>query len=88
MNFDAFEGIEERLGVGDDFTAVLESDFEFLWLEMDGGLSGGAEDGGGVIVIGEFLDDAEARFEEIRRKALSLIEDDDGVGDVVKFAAA
>jgi hypothetical protein len=43
---------------------------------MHGWLGGGAENGRGVVMIGKFLNDAEARFEEIDREGLGLIQND------------
>ena len=86
--FDALECGEERGGIADDFAAVFEADGKILRVMMDGWLGGGAENGGGVVVCGEFAQDAEAGMEEIDGERLCLVENDDGVGNAMELAAA
>lgn len=84
-DIDSGEVGEEGFGVLDDFRGVGEADGE-VFRSGDGGLGGGAENGGGVVMGGEFFEDAEARFQVVDGEALGFIKDDDGVGDVVEFA--
>ena len=52
----------------------------------DGGLGCGTQNRGGVVVAREFFERSEARLEVADREALGFVENDNGVGNVVKFA--
>lgn len=60
VNVNPLEGGEECARVTDDFPTVFQANGKFIRVMMDRGLGGGAEDGGGVVVVGELTEDAKA----------------------------
>ena len=64
VGVNAPEGVVERGGVGDDFVRGIESDFK-IGSAVDGGLGGGAENDGGMVVGVEFLQGTQAGGEKL-----------------------
>jgi len=86
FEFDPLERCEKALRVGDDLAGTSQTDLKVGLVVPNRRLSRGAKNRSCVIVVGEFLKDAQTGRKEIDRKSLRLVEDDDGIGDVVELS--
>ena len=86
--FDTFEGLEKCGFVVDDWGYFLRwnADSESVSL-IEGGLGGGAEDGGATEIFDETSETAEDGVKETGWEGLRFIKNDNGASDAMELAA-